>query len=85
MPLRRLGDVIHGIQAASRRRKLERLLTLLRPGPASTLLEVGIGNTEPLPVTYFVVRNYPWPGQFTALGLGDLSGFRALHPTMKTV
>ena len=77
--------LIDSLQAASRRRKLDRFLTLFAPTPASRFLEVGVGNHEPLPVTNFMVRNYPYPERVTALGLGDLSGFRALHPEVHTV
>jgi hypothetical protein len=81
----RLRRAIDSLQADSRRRKLERFLTLFRPTPESRFLEVGVGNHEPLPVTNFMVRNYPHRGRITALGLGDLSGFQALHPEVRTV
>src|SRR6185369_936625 len=35
--------------------------------------------------TNYVARHYPWPGRLTALGLGDMSGFRALHPELCVV
>lgn len=78
------GGLLERIQARSRRQKLERFVEHFSLGPGTTLLEVGVGNTEPLPVTNYLVRHYPWPEQVTALGLGDLSGFRALHPHVRT-
>jgi hypothetical protein len=79
------GELLHRVQARSRRQKLDRLLEHFQPSPRTTVLEVGVGNTEPLPVTNFLVRNYPWPERVTALGVGDLSGFKRLHPEIPTV
>lgn len=61
------------------------LLQRLAPGPGSTLLEVGVGNTEPGPTTNFLVKHYPWPERVTALGLGDVEGFKRLHPSIRAV
>jgi methyltransferase family protein len=81
-PLRSLVDAI---QARSRRRKLERFLEVLRPDPSSRLLEVGVGDTERLPSTNFMVRRYPYPDRITALGVGPLRGFKERHPAIRTV
>jgi hypothetical protein len=77
--------VLRRVQEVSRRRRFERLLSSFRPGPGSSLLEVGVGNDEPLPVTNYVAGRYPWPSRLTALGLGNMSGFRALHPGVRVV
>ena len=79
------GKLLDAVHSASRRRKFDRLMEALEPTPESTFLEVGVGNEEPLPVTNYVARNYPWPERVTALGLGDVSGFRALHPDIHVV
>lgn len=81
----RLRTTLNEMQAASRAKKLARFLAEMKPTPEARFLEVGVGNTEPLPVTNFFVRHYPFPDRITALGLGDLSGFQALHPGVRTV
>jgi hypothetical protein len=80
-----LTDALHGVQTRSRRRKLDQLLALLAPGPATTLLDVGVGNTEPLPSTNYLERHYPYRERITALGVGELAGFRQLHPDIRAV
>lgn len=81
----RPGRFIESVHAASRRRKFDRLIETLTPSPESSFLEVGVGNDEPFSVTNYVARHYPWPARVTALGLGDMAGFRALHPDIRTV
>jgi len=85
VPRWRPVNLLNRVQAASRRRKFDRLVETLTPSPESSFLEVGVGNDEPLPVTNYVARHYPWPARVTALGLGNMSGFRALHPDIRTV
>jgi hypothetical protein len=79
------GRLLDRVHEVSRRRKFRRLIETLQPSPESSFLEVGVGNDEPLPVTNYIARHYPWPERITALGLGDMSGFRALHPDIRTV
>jgi SAM-dependent methyltransferase len=79
------GSFLDRVHAASRRRRFEKLLETLAPSCESTFLDVGVGNDEPLPVTNYVTRHYPWPERMTALGLGNMAGFRRLHPEIRTV
>jgi len=79
------GSLLDRVHAASRRRRFERLLETLAPSASSSFLEVGVGNDEPLPVTNYVARHYPWPRRMTALGLGNMAGFQRLHPEIRTV
>lgn len=39
-----------------------------------------MANTEPLAATNYLIKHYPHRHSLTALGLGDMSGFAALHP-----
>jgi SAM-dependent methyltransferase len=79
------GSLVDRVHAASRRRKFDRLIETLNPSPESSFLEVGVGNDEPLPVTNYTSRHYPWPERMTALGLGNMAGFQRLHPEIRTV
>ena len=72
--------MLQALHDRSRRQKLSRLLEELRPGPETKLLEVGVANTEPLASTNYLIKHYPHRDGLTALGLGDMSGFAALHP-----
>ena len=42
--------------------------------------EVGVANKEHSPVDNFLVKHYPYPEKITALGIGDLSGFKEMVP-----
>jgi SAM-dependent methyltransferase len=71
----------------SRERKLQRFLELLRPGPETTVVDVGVtdapfgaGATD-----NFFEALYPWPGQITAVGRTELDRFAAAFPTVRAV
>jgi SAM-dependent methyltransferase len=80
------------ISLRSRQRKLALFLKELRPGPETTVLDVGadelaFGDTgEGACATLnFFEEHYPWPERITALGLTEGAGFRARYPQVRYV
>jgi SAM-dependent methyltransferase len=80
------------ISLRSRQRKLALFLEELRPGPETTVLDVGadelaFGDTgEGACATLnFFEEHYPWPERITALGLTEGVGFRARYPQVRYV
>src|SRR5581483_7659144 len=71
----------------SREQKLRLFLELFDPGPATTVLDVGVtdapfgdGSTD----NFFEAR-YPWPERITAVGVTELGRFRAAFPDVRAV
>ena len=81
------------VSLRSRRRKLRLFLDELRPGPQTTLLDVGAdevgfgssGGEAGCATHNFLEERYPWPGQITALGLHDGAVFRVRYPSVAYV
>lgn len=81
-----LGSYItNKISQRSREKKMDQLLNILKPGSTDTILEIGVANTEYSHVDNFLVKNYPYPHNITALGIGNLSKFRETYPDISTV
>ncbi len=75
------------VSMRSRRRKLELFRELLRPGPDTTVVDVGVtdapfgaGSTD-----NFFEALYPWPERITAVGNTELERFRAAFPGVSAV
>jgi SAM-dependent methyltransferase len=71
----------------SRERKLRLFLELLRPGPDTTVVDVGVtdapfggGSSD-----NFFEALYPWPEQITAVGPTELDRFEAAFPRVRTI
>ena len=71
----------------SRERKLRLFLELFRPGPETSVLDVGVtdapfggGSTD----NYFEAR-YPYPDRITAVGATELDRFAAAFPAVRIV
>src|SRR5262245_12823586 len=80
----------NAISLRSRRRKLRLFLDELRPGPETTVLDVGadelgFGDAGGCATMNFFEELYPWPGRITAVGLHDGSTFRERYPTLRYV
>jgi SAM-dependent methyltransferase len=79
------------ISLRSRRRKLGLFLEELRPGPETTVLDVGadelgFGDSGGACTTLnFFEELYPWREQVTALGLTDGARFRERYPQVRYV
>jgi SAM-dependent methyltransferase len=75
------------VSMRSRRRKLDLFRELLRPGPDTTVVDVGVtdapfggGSTD-----NFFEALYPWPERITAVGNTELDRFRAAFPSVTAV
>jgi SAM-dependent methyltransferase len=86
----RLADAI---SLRSRRRKLALFHELMRPGPGTTVLDVGVdevslgeaGGESGCTTHNFLEERYPWPERITALGLHDGRRFRERYPVIAYV
>jgi SAM-dependent methyltransferase len=82
-----LRRVASRVSMRSRERKLRLFLDLLRPGPETTVVDVGVtdapfgaGSTD-----NFFEALYPWPERITAVGVTDLERFAAAFPRVRVV
>jgi SAM-dependent methyltransferase len=82
-----LSRVASRVSMRSRERKLQLFLELLRPGPASSVVDVGVtdapfggGSTD-----NFFEALYPWPGNVTAVGRTSLDRFTVAFPNVTAV
>src|SRR6476620_1415013 len=79
-----LSRVASRVSMRSRERKLQLFLELLRPGPETSVLDVGVtdapfggGSTD-----NFFEALYPWPDRVTAVGRTSLERFAAAFPAV---
>ena len=82
-----LRRVASQVSMRSRQRKLDLFRELLRPGPDTTVVDVGVtdapfggGSTD-----NFFEALYPWPERVTAVGNTPLDRFRAAFPSVTAV
>src|SRR5580765_7705811 len=82
-----LNRVAARVSLRSRERKLRLFRELLGPGPATTVVDVGVtdapfggGSTD-----NFFEALYPWPERITAVGATELDRFRAAFPLIEAV
>jgi len=80
------------ISLRSRERKLRLFLELFRPGPETTVVDVGVtdapfggDSSGPGSSDNFFEARYPWPESLTAVGNTGLDRFRAAFPHVKAV
>jgi SAM-dependent methyltransferase len=82
-----LRRVASQVSLRSRERKLERFLAEFSPGPATTVVDVGVtdaafgaGSSD-----NFFEALYPWPERITAVGHTGLERFSAAFPSVRAV
>jgi SAM-dependent methyltransferase len=82
-----LSRVASRVSLRSRERKLQLFLELFRPGPETSVLDVGVtdapfggGSTD-----NFFEAFYPWPERVTAVGRTSLERFAAAFPAVTVV
>jgi SAM-dependent methyltransferase len=81
--LRRLAD---RVSLRSRRRKFELFMETFRPGPETTVLDVGVTDAPfGAHPDNFLEAWYPWPDRITAVGLTPLERFGEAFPAVTTV
>ena len=73
----------------SRTRKLELFLETFRPGPETTVVDVGVTDSGfgagGAASDNFFEAAYPWPERITAVGVTELDRFAAAFPQVRTV
>lgn len=85
--------IADAVSLRSRRRKLDLFLRELRPGPETTVLDVGVdevgfggaGGEAGCGTHNFFEEHYPWPQRITALGLHEGTLFRSRYPAIDYV
>ena len=82
-----LASAAGRVSLRSRERKLRLFLELFRPGPQTSVLDVGVtdapfgaGSTD-----NFFEALYPWPERITGVGHTDLARFAAAFPSVRAV
>jgi len=75
------------VSLRSRERKLELFRELLRPGPETTIVDVGVTNAPfgDGSSDNFFEALYPWPERITAVGNTELDRFAAAFPAVRHV
>jgi hypothetical protein len=82
-----LRRVASQVSLRSRERKLQLFLDLLGPGPATTVVDVGVTNA-PFgggSSDNFFEAMYPWPERITGVGHTELDRFTAAFPRVRAV
>jgi SAM-dependent methyltransferase len=82
-----IGVLASRVSLRSREQKLELFLDTFRPGPDTTVVDVGVtdapfgdGSTD-----NFFEALYPWPERVTAVGNTELDRFAAAFPRIRAV
>ncbi len=73
------------LSLAARRRVYERFLALARPGPHTTVLDLGTTGDVSRRESNFLQQWYPWPGQITCVGDEDGRALRHAFPAIQYV
>src|SRR4051795_1509927 len=82
-----LSRVASRVSLRSRERKLRLFHEVFRPGPETTVLDVGVTDSgfRPHAPNNFFEALYPWPERITAVGVTGLSTFAASFPRVTAV
>jgi len=83
-------SLAEAISLRSRRAKFDFFMEVVRPGPETTVLDVGVddvarGEAHGFAAPNFFEDLYPWPEQVTAAALHAGERFRAAHPQVRYV
>jgi hypothetical protein len=81
-----LRRIASRVSLRSRTRKLELFLETLRPGPETTVVDVGVTDAPfgETPDNFFEAM-YRWPERITAVGVTELERFSAAFPQVSIV
>jgi len=81
-----LRRIASRVSLRSRTRKLDLFLETFRPGPDSTVVDVGVTDAPfaETPENFFEAM-YPWPRRITAVGVTELDRFSAAFPEVRVV
>jgi SAM-dependent methyltransferase len=73
------------VSAYNRGRKWNLFFDQVQPTAQTTILDVGFTEKEFSPLDNFIEKNYPYPQQITALGVGSTESFRKRYPQVNTI
>jgi hypothetical protein len=77
-------SIARALSAYVRRAIFSRFVELVRPSPATTVLDIGASEDDG-PESNMLEQLYPWRGRITAVGLGDGREFHRLYPECRYV
>jgi SAM-dependent methyltransferase len=82
-----LRRIASRVSMRSRERKLSLFLELLRPGPETTVVDVGVTDAPfgDGSADNFFEALYPWPERITAVGHTELGRFTTAFPRVRAV
>jgi SAM-dependent methyltransferase len=80
-----IEDVAHRVSHWNRSRKWHLFLNEVRPGPQTTVLDVGFQDAQYQAADNFIESHYEWPAMITALGIEEPEHFSQRYPEVKTV
>jgi hypothetical protein len=72
------------LTAASRRRRFESFMAIMRPGPKDRILDVGVIDTS-WRASNFLEVSYPWRHRITAVSLEEMLHFQGAFPEVLVV
>ena len=72
------------ILVAARRSMFELFMKELAPGPATTVVDIGVSDDENEGANY-LEKHYPWPRSITCAGIGDGELVRRAYPDISFV
>ena len=79
------SSLAYRVSAWNRWRKWRLFNELIRPGPDTTVLDVGFQGDEYSMTDNFIEKHYPYPGKLTALGVDEPEQFRRRYPEIKAI
>jgi SAM-dependent methyltransferase len=78
-------SIARKVSAYNRERKWNLFIDQVQPTVDMTILDVGFTDKEFSPLDNFIEKNYPFPRQITALGVGSTESFSRRYSQVKTV
>ena len=69
----------------NRARKWERFVSEIKPGPETTVLDVGYQDLAFFSADNFIEEHYPWPRRLTALGIEEPVNFSVRYPEVEVI
>lgn len=83
--LRFIDRYFDHMHVQARRRKMQDFLRICHPSPDSPVLDVGVLGEENYEAANFFLKEYPYPGNLTALAIEDCGGLSRKYPSVRFV
>lgn len=78
-------SLAHKISENNRERKFELFMEMIKPGPGTTILDVGFSEREYSKNDNFIEKKYAYPQNITALGVDTPSEFCKRYPLVRAI